>query len=203
MKKLALILALLMIPSFAMALDTISDSDLNAVTGQAGVSILINSVTIVKSSQVSGYGDPDATGTHWVNIVQVSDATTKIGFHGTEPLMIDIIDCDTINSTLAMASAETIMNLGPVGVQIKLPDMIEIQATPQLDGIYMNNVAGSTTNLMLYRYNGGGTTKIIGDLDGDNHQLNSLYPTNFADVLGWHPTLAGGNNQTTIVITTH
>jgi len=188
MKKLAIILAMLMIPSFAFALDTISDSDLNDVTGQAGVSILINSVTIVKTAQTTGYGDSDAVGVAdgaWVNIVQQNTNTTKIGFHGAEPLMIDIINVVTVASAAGLNQA----HLGTVGVMIRLPDMIEIQSNGQRDAIYLNEEAGSSTSgELIQRFNGGGTTQIIGDLVASGN-ANSL--------------LTGDLEQTTIIITNH
>jgi hypothetical protein len=160
MKKLAIILAMLMITSSAFALDTISDSDLNDVTGQAGVSILINSVVIVKTAQTSGYGDDDGAQVNWVNIVQDNTSTTAIGFHGQTPLMIDLIDATTLNSLGFTDGTE----IGQVGVKITLPDMIEIQSTGNQDTIYLNTVAGgSATGELIKRFNGGGTTQILCD----------------------------------------
>ena len=59
MKKLAIILALLLVPMAAFGMDTISDSDLEAVTGQAGVSIALNSIAIQNSGGTTSYGDMD------------------------------------------------------------------------------------------------------------------------------------------------
>ena len=124
MKKLAIILALLMIPSFAFALDTIPDNDLNEVTGQAGVSILFNSITIVKSgSSVTGYGDNDGAGnTNWILIAKDTntDATTHVGFHGYTPLMIDVMDVTTLTAAAGI-NPDTI---GQAGIEIVLPDLI-------------------------------------------------------------------------------
>ena len=181
MKKLALILAMLMIPSFAFALDTISDSDLNDVTGQAGVSILINSVVIVKTASVSGYGDDDGAQVNWVNIVQDNTSTTAIGFHGDTPLMIDIFDSTTLQAALGFDPAE----LGDVGVKITLPDMIEIQSTGNQDTIYLNTTAGSSAaGELIKRFNGGGTTKVL----CDDVSINSA---------------GTGGQNTTIIISSH
>jgi len=166
MKKLAIILALLMIPSFAFALDTISDSDLDGVTGQAGVSIIVTSVRIIKSATTTGYGDPDGFTNHgegWLNIIQTNETTMDIGFHGTEPLKIDI------GSMATVVSLTGLNNVGSTGVFITLPNLIEIQASPQLDKIVLNNTPGgddvTATNgdTLIERYTGGGTTKVVAD----------------------------------------
>jgi hypothetical protein len=82
MKKLAIILALLLIPMTAFGMDTISDSDLDAVTGQAGVTIAINSICIQNTSGTTSYGDVDQG--KWISIVQVGTRTRTIGFHGKD-----------------------------------------------------------------------------------------------------------------------
>jgi hypothetical protein len=80
MKKLAIILALLLVPMTAFGMDTISDSDLDAVTGQAGVSIALNSIQIQSSGGTTSYGDPDQD--RWISITgSVTAVTTTIGFH--------------------------------------------------------------------------------------------------------------------------
>jgi hypothetical protein len=155
MKKLALILALMMVPFSAFALDTISDSDLNDVTGQAGVSILINSVMLIKSAVTSGYGDEG----NWINIGQQNETSTTIGFHSTVPFMIDIV-------SMAGFSGAGITGIGTTGVVLTLPDMIEIQSSGQEDVITLNTTAGDTANgVLINRYKSGGTTKIVANIN--------------------------------------
>jgi len=188
MKKLAIILALLMIPSFAFALDTISDSDLDGVTGQAGVSIIVTSVRIIKSATTPGYGDPDGFTNHgegWLNIIQTNETTMDIGFHGTEPLKIDIGDV-----TFLGAAPVSLTNIGTTGVFITLPNMIELQTSGQLDKIILTDAAGAddqsgaaAAETLIERFTGGGTTKIV------------------ADAFVTNPI--GGAFNTMIIITTH
>lgn len=212
MKKLAIILALLMIPSFAFALDTISDSDLNDVTGQAGVSILINSISIVKTgTDTTGYGDADGSGNvNWLVIQKTaaSDSTLHVGFHGSTPLMIDIMDPTTLSADSVMnfyatvfgATVETVNAeyIGQAGVEITLPDMIEIQRYGlDQDIIYLEkntvtaggsaSVAGETELIRRFK-DGNSTTKIYGD------------PTEIGS-----PWMTGTETpqQTKIIITTH
>lgn len=93
MKKLALILALMMVPFSAFALDTITDTDLNDVTGQAGVSIFLNTIRIEKTSWVSGYGDEGENIINQYNWVFIQDegSTKEISFLGSRTLDIDIV----------------------------------------------------------------------------------------------------------------
>jgi uncharacterized protein DUF6160 len=157
MKKLAIILALLLVPMTAFGMDTISDSDLDAVTGQAGVSIALNSIQIQTSGGTTSYGDPDSG--RWISITGSVTAVTKtIGFHakynpwdmsntlgtgGTntggvqtnlnfDTLTIDIVDISEVDGwnlvSMVVASDRAAGN-GNAAVKITLPDMILIEAT--------------------------------------------------------------------------
>lgn len=195
MKKIAVILAIMMMPSFAFALDTISDADLDNVSGQAGVSILINSVIIIKSANVSAYGDSGAVGgTRWISLVQEDSVTTKIGFHGEEPLMIDIVNVSSLASLSTSGWNLNMEHVGTTGVEITLPDMICIESSGQTDTIYMSASAtgGARTDeeTLISRYTGGGTTKIVGALND-----SALY--------GVDSYMGAGPEQTKILITTH
>jgi hypothetical protein len=92
MKKLAIFLAMMMIPFSAFALDTISDSDLNDLTGQAGVSIFLNTLRIEKSAWTTGYGDERslAAGNNWL-LTKTDGSTQEISFLGSRTLDIDIV----------------------------------------------------------------------------------------------------------------
>ncbi len=105
MKKLAIFLAMMMIPFSAFALDTISDSDLNDLTGQAGVSIFLNTIRIEKSQWISGYGDEEETfdslaGDNWL-LTRTDGSTQEISFLGSRTLDIDIVS--RTEFTLAVA----------------------------------------------------------------------------------------------------
>ena len=123
MKKLAIFLAIMLIPFSAFALDTISDNDLNDVTGQAGVSIYTNSIKIVKTAVTTTYIDD---GTNTVSVV--ADSTdTELYFGGVDPIMIDIIEMNTLDTLLAAAGMIMDSNdYSTTGVQITLPDSITI-----------------------------------------------------------------------------
>jgi len=61
-KLLAIAIVLMMVPFTAMAMETISDSDMDAVTGQAGVSIAVDNVVIYTSVAKLEFTDTDAGG---------------------------------------------------------------------------------------------------------------------------------------------
>jgi hypothetical protein len=128
MKKLAIFLAIMLIPFSAFALDTISDNDLGEIDGQAGISIYTNSIQIVKTAVTTTYTDD---GTNTVSIVD-QGATTQIFFGGNDPLMIDIVEMATLVTELNVIGAgvtdfcET-GDYAATGVQITLPDSVQIR----------------------------------------------------------------------------
>jgi hypothetical protein len=168
MKKLAIFLAIMLIPFSAFALDTISDNDLDDVTGQAGVSIYTNSIQIAKTAVTTTYTDD---GTNSVSIV-AEDTVTQIFFGGNDPLMIDIVEMATLatelDSTTSIGMAATSSaDYALTGVQITLPDSIQIRNISSTKSYY---AAGTTalddTNRFITIAVNGGTT-VISHADQD------------------------------------
>ena len=173
MKKLAIILAILMIPAFAFGMDTISDSDLEAVTGQAGVSIALNSIQIETSGGTTSYGDADQS--KWVSIVGLRTSVRTIGFHASIPLHFDALTIDIVDMTnvdgwdlTSMVVSTDMPTNSDAAIKIVLPDIIQIeQARDQVRVIYMADGfdPGDTLNVLsdeLIRiYNTAGTTRIV------------------------------------------
>jgi hypothetical protein len=160
MKKLAIILAIMLIPFTAFALDTITDNDLNEVTGQAGVSIYTNSIQIVKTGVTTTYTDLDNefTVSNDFNIV-ADGTTTRIFFKGVDPLMIDIINMATLDTYLDLVGLHTeARDYGETAVMITLPNAIEIQNIASLKTYYSGIVADA--NRMISIAVTGGTTTI-------------------------------------------
>jgi len=158
MKKLAIFLAIMLIPFSAFALDTISDNDLNDVTGQAGISIYTNSIQIVKTAVTTTYTDDGA------NSVSVVDqgATTQIFFGGNEPLMIDIVDMATLAAELDIigAGSSNLTEAGDyaaTGVQITLPDSIQIRNISS-EKAYYAGVLNDDNRFITVTVTGGTTT---------------------------------------------
>jgi hypothetical protein len=175
MKKLAIILALLMVPAFAFGMDTISDSDLDAVTGQAGVSIALNSICIQTSAGPTSYGDADSD--KWLAIVSSNTTRSRtIGFHGKDgsfdTLTIDIVDITDVShngfvNLRTLVVAEDLPETSNAAVKIELCDVIQIEEDMGLlRHIYMadNYDAAGVTNgdLIISTYSAAGTTRIVG-----------------------------------------
>jgi len=159
MKKLAIFLAIMLIPFSAFALDTISDNDLNDVTGQAGVSIYTNSIQIVKTAVTTTYLDD---GTNTINIVD-QGATTQIFFGGTDPLMIDVVDMATLAAELdALTSigmtATSAADMAETGVQITLPDSIQIRNVSSTKQYFAGNTLTDANRFITVTVTGGTTT---------------------------------------------
>lgn len=176
MKKLAIFLAIMLIPFSAFALDTISDSDLNDVTGQAGVSIFTSSIQIVKTGVTTTYTDSNGTGnstyvpTAGELSIVATDVKTQIFFHGFDPLQINVVDTQdvigTVNAVLGATVGGTFNGtdtLGQSAVEITLPNAIEII---NLDGstktYYASGVSGigTSANELISITTTGGTTTI-------------------------------------------
>jgi hypothetical protein len=146
MKKLAIFLAIMLIPFSAFALDTISDNDLNDVTGQAGVSIYTNSIQIVKTGVTTTYTDNDNEYTLANDFNVVTEAeTTKIFIKGADPLMIDVVDMQTLQDYLSdnAGIATNNYDFGDTAVMIVLPNGIEIQKTQSVKTYYSGSVGAN------------------------------------------------------------
>ena len=170
MKKLAIFLALMLVPMAAFGMDTISDSDLSAVTGQAGVSIALNSIQIETSGGTTSYGDADQS--KWLSIVGLRTSVRTIGFHASLPnhfdaLTIDIVDLNNVdgwNLTTMVVPTDMPTN-SDAAVKITLPDIIQIEESQtQVRVIYMASgpdPATAANDEVIRIYNTAGTTRIV------------------------------------------
>ena len=184
MKKLAIFLAIMLIPFSAFALDTISDNDLNDVTGQAGVSIYTNSIQIVKTGVTTTYTDD---GSNFVGIVS-QGTTTQIYFGGNDPLMIDIVEMATLAAELdvlgaGVTDATEAADYGVTGVQITLPDSIRIVNVSSQKAYY----AGAFTDADRF---------ITITTTGGSTVISHADP-------GWSTTGMKHDDQVKIIITAH
>jgi hypothetical protein len=173
MKKLAIFLAIMLIPFSAFALDTISDNDLNDVTGQAGVSIYTNSIQIVKTGVTTTYRDDDDefNTTNDFNIVTGAD-TTKIFLKGTDPLMIDVIDMTTLQTYLNVVGLATNnKDFGDTAVMIVLPNAIEIQKTRTEKTYYSGAVSAANQMITVITSNAVTTISHADQTWGSNGTL--------------------------------
>ena len=182
MKKLAIILALLLVPMTAFGMDTISDSDLDSVTGQAGVSIALTSICIQNSAGTTSYGDADQD--KWLSIVQQGTQTRTIGFHakyrGTfDTLTIDVVNLENVEGwNLRRLVVPTDLPTANSGVKITLPDIIQIEEDSGLTrAIYVSDAAvptGALKDEIIRIYSAAGTTRIIGADMGTAHSMLTI-----------------------------
>jgi hypothetical protein len=216
MKKLAIILALLLIPMSAFGMDTISDSDLDAVTGQAGVSIALSSICIQNSAGTVGYGDVDTN--KWLLIVGASYRSRTIGFHGKDSDgdndmdfdaltidMINLIDADPSSSATVnlrtLVVAEDFPTNSEAAVKIELCDVIQIEEDlGEIKYIYTAadhlGTGLNSGDMIIATYSAAGTTRIIGAGMGPTSVSDGTHGFNLTQV--YTPT-----ENTAILITAH
>jgi hypothetical protein len=202
MKKLAIFLAIMLIPFTAFALDTISDNDLNEVTGQAGVSIYTNSIQIVKTGVTTTYTDDDDTfGSQVANVV-VGNATTRLFFKGTDPLMIDIVNMNTLATYLNQVGLTGALNdpsdYGDTGVMITLPNAIDIVNVGGATKTYYTGTVGDTNKVISIAVTGGTTTI--------SHADQNWHSNGYTQDSIWTNSDLGTNDHTDqvgIIITAH
>ena len=222
MKKLAIILALMLIPMSAFGMDTISDTDLDSVTGQAGVTIALTSIQIQTSGGTTSYGDADSS--KWVSIVGQRTSTRTIGFHSKynpwslmtsqssnqnfDALTIDIVDANDVDgwNLISLVVPTDMPATSEAGIKICLPDIIQIeQEQDQVRVLYVADgfdpgAAGTNADEIIRIYNTSGTTRIIGaDMGTDK----TTYINNTAGAFGTFTHAYFSGQNTTIIITAH
>jgi hypothetical protein len=164
MKKLAIIIALMMVPFSAFAMDVISDSEMEAVTGQTGVDIIVIDMsldlnvmnfswsdsdcgTLIVSSVPVAYGPGyfNAFDINMENIyITMDTAATGItsGAAGTflqsaaHPFTIDIITSSTDPEMDPFC-----VTRGATGVVLGMPDFYIAIQEIDIGGLYLDSVA--------------------------------------------------------------
>jgi hypothetical protein len=216
MKKLAIFLAIMLIPFSAFALDTISDSDLDSVTGQAGVSIFTSSIQIVKTGITTTYTDSNGSGntydTEATGSFTIVDegSTTQIFFHGFDPLEIDVVSVadviDTVNRVCGSTSAfNGYGDYGESAVQITLPNAIEIiNVNGATKTYYMSDataLADDSNELIQITTTGGTTTISSALMKGVNVWAGNYFQNGYDGALAAAGVHHG--DQVKILITSH
>jgi hypothetical protein len=166
MKKvllLAVVALFVMMPFASFAMSTISDSDLNAITAQEGVSIYLNSITVSNMSMTMSWGQSNLSGLSGTPISGFAfeqggfvGADVSVGSVGVNGLLtIDV----GINTSYKGLSAST-GTLIPGGIALGLNN---IHAT--VDGVTMivkvgaskDIVTGATVATLLGTYSSAAT----------------------------------------------
>jgi hypothetical protein len=160
MKKLAIFLALMMVPFSAFAMDVISDSEMEAVTGQTGVDIAVIDMsldlevmnfswsdsdcgTLIVSTVPVTYGpgyfnafDIDMQNIYITMNAEAAGATDQGIQYAAHPFTIDIIS----GSTNA-AENPFCVTRGMTGVIMGMPDMYIALQEFQIGGLYLDSEA--------------------------------------------------------------
>ncbi len=153
MKKLLLVLmacALIAVP--AMAMDTISDSDLGGITGQAGVTIAFGGTTTTTISFTAlSWGDPDGYGSATAGYLVINGGTVSVASQilDGEELTLDVATAGagglTVNSVVIPGNTSFI--------RVGLPDMsnnVNLPSTMNIGlGSASNTISGTLGTLSL------------------------------------------------------
>jgi hypothetical protein len=164
MKKLAIFLALMMVPFSAFAMDVISDSEMEAVTGQTGVDIAVIDMSLDLEVMNFSWSDSDCGvlivstvpvtyGPGYFNAFDInmeniyitmdtaasgvtSDANGTFMQYAAHPFTIDIIS----GSTNARLNPFCVTR-GMTGVILGMPDMYISLQEFQIGGLYLDSEA--------------------------------------------------------------
>jgi len=149
MKKLALILALLVIPCAAFGLEMMNDNAMDQVTGQSGVSIAVDDIQLFINIEKMAYIDCD--GFYSLNL----DAGTCTGSAGAVALnnfQIDVLNVNAIISSTATddQGVQSFGNAGSMPLYSTVCGMIPLfydYGTASGTGCYLgSNAAGAMAN---------------------------------------------------------
>jgi hypothetical protein len=160
MKKLAIFLALMMVPFSAFAMDVISDSEMEAVTGQTGVSISVIDMSLDLDVMNFSWSDSDC-GTLIVSTVPVAYGP---GYFNAFDIEMDNIyitmnaeaagatqagiqyaahtfTIDIISGSTNAAENPFCVTRGMTGVIMGMPDMYIALQEFQIGGLYLDSEA--------------------------------------------------------------
>jgi hypothetical protein len=168
-KLLAIAIVLMMVPFSAFAMETISDSDMDNVTGQAGVSISISNVKIYQTIDSLAFVDTDGVAAlggaggaiglanfksamtidGFVNGVDADfgDVATAVGYTGdTTPLTIDVAQYPVLGTaviigvpTLEIMTHSMSFDINVSNVTDETVDLSTAAATESLGKLVIKN----------------------------------------------------------------
>ena len=191
MKKLALILALLVIPCAAFGLEMMNDNAMDQVTGQSGVSIALDDVQLFINIEKMAYIDCDGFNSSNQDYGTCSGAAGAIGLNNFQ---IDVLNVNAIVSSTVSddQGVQTTGNAGSMPLYSTNCGMIPLfydYGTASSLGCYLGSTASALTanNAGLNNYTspaiGGGffakalSIDVTDELPTLTAGLNSNYPT--------------------------
>jgi len=170
MKKLALILALMLIPCTAFGLEMMTDNAMDNVTGQAGVSIAADDIQIFLNVERFAWIDTDGYGTS--NTFGGDIESTNGGAIYVDNFQLDLLNINMIGGR--GSSAATVTG----------------ESNQTMNG---NALAGSTAGVIDLFYDYGNTNLLGGLLDSSLIGIGStLGMDNYINVNPWESTSPNG-----------
>jgi hypothetical protein len=139
-KLLAIAIVLMMVPFTAFSMETISDSDMDNVTGQAGVSISLDNVKIYQLIEGISYTDTDGLG----------DATGATGGTISIDNIEQVITLNAIGGEAMMATdgaQERMAKYATAG--FAAPKALTIDIAAITDDVKIAAMGGSTTAIVI------------------------------------------------------
>ena len=178
MKKLAFFLALLIIPCTAFGLESLSDTTMDDITGQAGVSIAVDDIQIFMNIEKMAWIDCDGLNS-WEGKGTCSSAGGALVLNNFQ---LDVLNINAIVGTATIGTVNNGMDL--ISTSCGNIDLFYDYATAAVgDGCQLSNaaVAIGNQNLGLNNYN-------------DGHGSNSAFTPHFLtiDVTDRLPALSEG-----------
>jgi hypothetical protein len=160
MKKLVLAAIMMLVPFSAFALDAMNDDAMDKLTGQAGVTITFENVTIRQQAADMAWTDVDGcdsegldnTNAGTVYIAQGGDTVTTI----TGSLEIDVA---TATADIAIAGAADPIEANTTFVKIGLPSISQTASNKTMT-ISLNSAVAAGTQILGSLYQQGGKSSI-------------------------------------------
>ncbi len=155
MKKLVLAVIMMLVPFSAFALDAMNEDAMDKLTGQAGVTITFENVTIRQQAADMGWTDSDGIGAGTtagtVYIAQGGNTVTEIMGSLT-------IDVATATDAIAIDDADPIA-ADTTFVKIGLPSVSQ-SADAKTMTISLNSAVAAGTQVLGSLYQAGGSSSI-------------------------------------------
>jgi hypothetical protein len=151
MKKLALILALMLIPCTAFGLEMLNDTTLDSVTGQAGVDIAMDDIQIFMNIEKMAWIDCDGYGSlgRW-------DCEGSGGAMVLNNFQMDMLNINAITASVAGGTTTLDLQLGPnLGLRSVACGKIALfynYATAATTGCLLNSGGGQTLGIDNFTY---------------------------------------------------
>ena len=122
-KLLAIAIVLMMVPFSAFAMEMISDSDMDTVTGQAGVSIAVDDIKIYQHIEKIEYKDTDGYAGEGAGIVGIGSITQKIEIlaigSASNSTKVKVADYGLTDADASPLTIDVTGNLAALGYQMK------------------------------------------------------------------------------------